>query len=129
MDLTLRQILDAKGGLDKLLTMTTLPIKVSWKLASLAKALQGQLALFQEQQQKVLEKHGIKQGQKDSDIKQDVRDAVQKEIGELLDQKVAVDYDKVELPESTTGLTGGELVGLSTIVNVAGCDAEPSSSD
>jgi len=124
MKLTLKDILEANQGLRTLLTLKGMPIKQSWKIASLAKAMDGQLALYREELKKIFEKHGVEMG-KPSTPEDNAK--MEDDIGVLQDQEVEIDSKVIELSESTEGLVAGDLVGLIGIVVIT--DAKPDSTD
>ena len=124
MKLSLKQILEANQGLRTLLTLKGMPIKQSWKIASLARAMDGQLALYRDELKKIFEKHGVELN-KAATAEQSA--VMESDVAVLQEQEVEIDSEVIELSESTEGLVPGDLVGLIGLVRIT--DGKPDSTD
>lgn len=91
MKVTLRELADSADALNNLLS-TPIKAGVAFRIGRAAKIVQEHLGVLQETAQKAREKHGIETAQEALNHAE-----YNIEIGELLDESVEIDVDKIKV--------------------------------
>ena len=117
---TLKSIVDAKTTVQKLSEMT-LPVKVSYGIAKLCRAMASELAVFNEERIKICEKYG-KANEKENryEFTPEGRANFDREYSELEAQEVELNVKPVKIP-CNVSLTAQDLLTLEDFIEVD-CD-------
>lgn len=114
MEIKLKKIVTANGALNKLMSKEV-PIKVGFQLSKIAKKLNEELSIYNDNRVKLIKKYGEEDKKKNGNynIKKENIETFQKELTELMEVKVKVDIDKIKIKEiENVKLSGGDLLAL-----------------
>lgn len=97
MKVKLSEIVNARQALQKMMTKE-LPIKTAYRLSKLVNAVNDELGNFEDQRKKLVEKYGEKKGE-EVVVPKDKAQDFQKDMQELLDVEVKIDFDPISLSD------------------------------
>lgn len=93
------EIYGTRDALTKLIGMK-LPVKASWQVSKLVQVLNPELAVIDEERNKLVKEYGEGEGNKVT-VKQDSENWQKflDEVGELMQQEIDIEFTKVRIPE------------------------------
>lgn len=120
----------APGPLSKLMDVEDFSVRVSYRLAKLAKLIDGELTAFNRTKDKLIEKYGSAATSGPGKSITPEKDADNwpvfvKEYSALLNEEVELDVEPVVLPPEARGVTPAMLVFLDGLVTVRGEESGP----
>lgn len=118
MNTTINQLLTARDTLSRL-AERTLPVKQSYRLAKLIKAVNNEMSVYDGERIKLCEKYGtLNQEQKQYDIND--KESFVKESTELLNQEVELDVKPIDITELE--LSAQDILNIEPFVEVVDND-------
>lgn len=118
MNITINQILTARDTLSRL-AERTLPVKQSFRLAKLIKAVNSEMSIYDGERIKLCEKYGtLNEEQKQYDIKD--KESFVRESTELLNQEVELDVKPIDITELE--LSAQDILNIEPFIEVTDND-------
>lgn len=118
MNTTINQLLTARDTLSRL-AERTLPVKQSYRLAKLIKAVNDEMSVYDSERIKLCEKYGtLNQEQKQYDIND--KESFVRESTELLNQEVELDVKPIDITELE--LSAQDILNIEPFVEVVDND-------
>lgn len=113
----IKSILNAREAAKKLMGQE-LPVKASYRVAKLIKAMNGEIAIYDEERIRLCEKYGELDKDK-GEYKISETTEFYEALNSLLDIEVSLDVTKVSLPE-TLNITPSDILNLSDFIEIEG---------
>lgn len=114
MKVTIKQILNARDALSRL-AERTLPVKQSYRLAKLVKAVNEEFAVYDGERIKICEKHGVLNKEKNQyDIND--WDGLRKDMQTLESQEVDLDVKPIDV--SDLELSAQDIISIEPFIEV-----------
>lgn len=114
MKITIKQILNARDTLSRL-AERTLPVKQSYRLARLIKAVNEEFAVYDDERIKICEKHGTLNKEKNQyDISD--WDGLRKDMNTLESQEVDLDVKPIDI--SGLELSAQDIISIEPFIEV-----------
>ena len=116
MKLTVKELLDLKPGLEKLIAQD-LPVKVAYKVSKILKKLQSEYELFDSRKMVLFEKYGEKKEDGNVQVKNEHIAAFNKDFGEMVEIEIEADISKIKV-EDLEGATMSsiDMVNLGVLI-------------
>ncbi|MBP3939497.1 MAG: hypothetical protein IK955_08810 [Clostridia bacterium] len=115
----LNSILNAREAAKKLMGQE-LPVKVSYRVAKLIKAMNSEIEVYDQERIRLCEKYG-ELDKKKGEYKISETTEFYKDLNSLLDIEVSLDVRKVSLPE-TLSITPADILSLSDFIEIEGVE-------
>ena len=113
----LKSILNAREAAKKL-SQQELPVKESYRVAKLIKAMNAEITIYDEARIRLCERYGeLAENKREYKILK--RAEFNRELGSLLDMDVSFDVQKVILP-ATLCITPTDIISLSDFIEIEG---------
>ena len=113
----LKSILNAREAAKKL-SQQELPVKESYRIAKLIKAMDAELVIYNESRIRLCERYGeLAENKREYKILKGAE--FNNELGSLLDMEVSLDVPKVMLPASLC-ITPSDVISLSDFIEIEG---------
>lgn len=117
MKVTLNKIRQMQPAMSRLVQMTTLPCRTTFRVCMLAKKLAEHLDACNSTNDAAVKKYGVLDEKANTwSVPSENKEAFFKEMGEFLSTEVEVSCDPIQLPGDMKGLSAADLMTMDSFV-------------
>lgn len=117
----IKQIIESKGALDKLLNNDKIPIKTAFILSRFAQNIQGDLVLFEEKRNELIKKFGIEKENNIYEVLPENLKNYYTELNPLLDLEITIEIPKININDlNNANLSAIDLLLLDYLIDNVG---------
>lgn len=113
---TIEKIINSQEAVNKLADKP-LPVKISYRLAKLIKAIESELEVFEGERKKLLERYGtINEEKQCYNIPNDKAEKFNAEFAQLIGTETELSAEKIDLSNEDIKLTAKEFIALEPFI-------------